>query len=402
MPPTDDTMWTEDRAARELLTFPRVVAGILTELLPETAALFDFDKIRIWPTVTLDFSGRQRIADSSWEIGLKDGQVVGISIEWQSAPDANMLWRMIDYATRPATLMSRQSRLGHPEGSTPFVFPIAIYTGGPRGTWNAPTEWRHVPAHQPDEFPPCHLVFGYPLICADDAKEYAGDNQRTARTLMTIAGTGEESATVACRRLLRRLEGEGDESLDLVADVLRFFKVIFVKRWPDSEIAKRLAHINTWRDVRSIGMEQKRMELEMTLTTFEREIAELKAEGRELGMTEGRQLGVIEGRELGMTEGRKLGITEGRELGMTEGRKLGVTEGRRLGVTEGRELGMTDGLRRLVKRKYGQSAWETVSAFMNATPSLSVTAEMFDWLLECSSADEFLAKLRAGNGITAS
>ncbi len=68
----------------------------------------------------------------------------------------------------------------------------------------------------------------------------------------------------------------------------------------------------------------------------------------------------------------------------------------------GRELGMTDGLRRLVKRKYGQLAWEAVSAFMNSAPSFSVTAEMFDWLLECSSADEFLAKLKAGNGIASS
>ncbi len=141
-------------------------------------------------------------------------------------------------------------------------------------------------------------------------------------------------------------------------------------------------------------MERKRMELEMTLTTFEREIAELEARG----VTKG----IARGRELGMTEGRKLGVTEGRQLGVIEGRELGMTEGRRLGVAEGRELGMTDSLRRLVKRKYGQSAWETVSAFMNSTPRFSVTAEMFDWLLECSSANEFLAKLRAGNGITSS
>ncbi len=390
MPPTDDTMWTEDRAARELLTFPRVVASILTELLPEAAAFFDFDKMQIRPTVTLDSSGKERIADSSWEIALKTGQVVGIPIEWQSTPNSNMLWRMIEYATRLAALMSRQSRLGHPEGSTPYVFPIVIYTGGPRGTWNAPTEWRHQPADQPDQFPPRHLAFGYPLICADDAKDYAGDNPRTARTLMTIAGTGETATTMACRRLLRRLEGEGDDSLDLVAAVLRFFKVIVVKRWPDSEIAKRLAHINTWRDVRSISTEQKRMELEMTLTTFEREIAELEARG------------VAKGRELGMTEGHRLGVTEGRKLGVTEGHKLGVTEGHKLGVTEGHKLGMTDSIRRLLKRKYGQSAWEKVSAIMNSAPSFSVTAEMFDWLLECSSADEFLAKLKADNGVTRS
>ncbi len=61
---------------------------------------------------------------------------------------------------------------------------------------------------------------------------------------------------------------------------------------------------------------------------------------------------------------------------------------------------MTESLRRLVKRKYGQSAWDKVSAFMNSAPSLTVRAEMFDWLLECSSVDEFLAKLRASNGIT--
>ncbi len=341
-----------------------------TELLPETAALFDFDKMQIRPTVTLDSSGRERIADSAWEIALNDGQVIGISIEWQSAPDANMLWRMIEYVTRLAGLMSRQSRLGHPEGSTPYVLPLVIYTGGPRGTWNAPTEWRHLPARQPDEFPPCHFAFGYPLICADDANDYAGDNPGTARTLMTVAGTGEESATVACRRLLRRLEGEGDDSLDLVAAVLRFFKVIVVKTWPDSEIAKRLAHINTWRDVRSISTEQKRMELEMTLTTFEREIAELKAEGR------------MEGHEVGMAKG--------------------MAKGREIGMAKGREIGMTESLRRLVKRKYGQSAWEAVSAFMSSAPSFSVTTELFDWLLECSSVDEFLAKLKAGNGITSS
>ncbi len=358
MPPTDDTMWTEDRAARELLTFPRVVAGILTELLPETAALFDFDQMQIRPTVTLDFSGRQRIADSSWEIALKDGQVVGISIEWQSTPDANMLCRMMDYATRLATLMSRQSRLGHPEGSTPFVFPIVIYTGGPRSTWNAPTEWRLKPVRQPDNFPPRNVAFGCALICADDVKDYDGDNPWIARTLMSIARAEEKVATVSCWTLLRELEDEGDDSLDLVAAVLRYFKVIVAKRWPDSEIAKRLAHITTWRDVKSISMEQKRMELEMAWAAFERQIAELEAKGR----------------------------TEGHELGFTEGRKVGMTES----------------LRRLVKRKYGQSAWEAVSAFMSSAPSFSVTAEMFDWLLECSSPDEFLAKLRAGNGIASS
>ncbi len=265
-------MWTEDRAARELLTFPRVVAGIVTELLPETAARFDFDKMKIFPTVTLDSSGGERTADTSWEIALEDGDAVGVLIEWQSTPDSKMLLRMSEYATRLATLMARQSSRRYPDGSTPYVFLIVIYTGGPRSSWNAPTEWR----------------------------------------------------------------------------------LIVVKRWPESEIAKRLAHIDTWRDVRSIGTEQKRMELEMTLTTFEREIAELKAEGRR--------------------------------------------EGHELGLAKGRQLGMTDSLRRLVKRKYGQSAWERVSAFMQAAPSASVTPEMFDWLLECSSVEEFMGRMGASNG----
>ncbi len=224
MPPTDDTMWTEDRAARELLTFPRVVAGFLTELLPETAAQFDFDKMQIRPTVTLDSSGKERIADSSWEIALKDGRVVGIPIEWQSTPDANMLWRMIEYATRLGTLMSRQSRLGHPEGSTPYVFPIVIYTGGPRGTWSAPTEWRHQPADEPDQFPPRHLAFGYPLICADDAKEYAGDDPRTARTHADdhcgYGGDGDDGGVsevaAPTRRRGRRQPGLGGGRLEVL------------------------------------------------------------------------------------------------------------------------------------------------------------------------------------------
>ncbi len=71
-------------------------------------------------------------------------------------------------------------------------------------------------------------------------------------------------------------------------------------------------------------MERKRMELEMTLTTFEREIAELEARG------------VAKGRELGMNEGRELGMNEGREIGLTEGRKLGMTDSlRRLVPTSG-------------------------------------------------------------------
>ena len=274
-----------------------------------------------------------------------------------------MLLRMSEYATRMATLMGRQSSRRYPDGSMPYVFLIVIYTGGPRSSWNAPTEWRLKPARQPEGLRLLLIAVGYDLLCADDAKEYTGENPGIARTLMTIAGTGEAAAKVACRRLLRRLEDEGAASLDLVAAVLRFFKVIVVKRWPESEIAQRLAHIDTWRDVRSIGTEQKRMELEMTLTTFEREIAELKAEGR------------MEGHELGMTKGHELGMAKGRQLGMT------------------------DSLRRLVKRKYGQSAWERVSAFMQAAPSASVTPEMFDWLLECSSVEEFMGRMRASNGV---
>ncbi len=351
-------MWTEDRAARELLTFPRVVAGILTELLPETATRLDFDKMKIFPTVTLDSSGGERTADSSWEIALEDGDAVGVLIEWQSTPDSKMLLRMSEYATRMATLMGRQSSRRYPDGSMPYVFLIVIYTGGPRSSWNAPTEWRLKPARQPEGLRLLLIAVGYDLLCADDAKEYTGENPGIARTLMTIAGTGEAAATVACRRLLRRLEGEGDDSLDLVAAVLRFFKVIIVKRWPESEIAQRLAHIDTWRDVRSISTEQKRMELEMTLTTFEREIAELKAEGR--------------------------------------------MEGHELGLAKGRQLGMTESLRRLVKRKYGQTAWATVSAFMKGTPGVSVRAEMFDWLWECSSVEEFMDRMRASNGASSS
>ncbi len=44
-------------------------------------------------------------------------------------------------------------------------------------------------------------------------------------------------------------------------------------------MAKRLAHIDTWRDVGSISMEEKEKEPKMAWAAFERRIAELEARG---------------------------------------------------------------------------------------------------------------------------
>ncbi len=342
--------WTEDKAMRELLSFRRVVGSVMREFLPEQARFVNLNELVAHPTVTLGTSGAERRSDSAWVAPLKKrGEMIGLAIESQSTPDPKMLERTLEYSSRLASQMRRDAGSERIGGRMPYVIPVVIYTGGSKGPWSAMTEWHGEPFDLPREMGIPYLAFFYFLICAADYEDYEGTDPGIALAMMIILAAGRDVALLACASVLRRLMEEGEAGRDLAFTIKMLFTVVALKKWGSWDFTSELVDLTASSgDVRSTDSELKRRELEMAWPGFERQIAEFEARGERLGLARAK----------------------------------------------------TEVLKRLVERKFGESAWATASGFIKDSPGSSVAIEMFDWVLDCPSADEFLEKVSRSNGIT--
>ena len=72
----------------------------------------------------------------------------------------------------------------------------------------------------------------------------------------------------------------------------------------------------------------------------------------------------------------------------------GLKQGLKQGRQEGQQEGQLELLLRLVRRRFGDAVADTVRAGVAAMRDPSVLNELADWLLDCDSADAFLARLK--------
>ena len=73
-----------------------------------------------------------------------------------------------------------------------------------------------------------------------------------------------------------------------------------------------------------------------------------------------------------------------------QGLKKGLKQGRQ----EGQQEGQLELLLRLVRRRFGDAVADTVRAGVAAMRDPSALNELADWLLDCDTAEAFLARLK--------
>ena len=89
-------------------------------------------------------------------------------------------------------------------------------------------------------------------------------------------------------------------------------------------------------------------------------------------------------------QGLKKGLKQGRQ----ESQQKALQQGRQEGRQEGRQQGQLEFLLRLVRRRFGDAVAETVRTGIAAMRDPNTLDELGDWLLDCDSADAFLARLK--------
>ena len=110
--------------------------------------------------------------------------------------------------------------------------------------------------------------------------------------------------------------------------------------------------------LRSRGMSSEELEeattMQTVVTAFERSLDEIRQEGRR--------------------QGREQGIRQGREQGM--------------------ELGRVSVLRQLAARKFGRAVADELVRLLDRTPDAECVARATEALLDCDTAEDFLAKMQ--------
>ncbi len=90
-----------------------------------------------------------------------------------------------------------------------------------------------------------------------------------------------------------------------------------------------------------------------------------------------------------LEQGRAQGIEQGRAEGVEQGRAQGIEQGRH----EERAL-----LCRQAGRKFDAAAAEGLAAALAGVTDPDRLARVGDWIIECATASELLARVRGDNG----
>ena len=94
-----------------------------------------------------------------------------------------------------------------------------------------------------------------------------------------------------------------------------------------------------------------------------------------------------------LEQGRAQGIEQGRAQGIEQGRAQGIEQGIEQVRHEERAL-----LCRLAARKFDAGAAEGLAAALTGVTDPDRLARVGDWIIECASASDLLARVRGDNG----
>ena len=339
-----------DPAYKLIFSRPRMVRDLLDGFAARGwSGELDFDTLAPLPASFVSRDLRQRHGDLVWRIRFRDDRwlYLVLLLEFQATVDSAMAARMLTYS---ALLYQRLDADGafREHGALPPVLPVVFYNG--RQRWTAPVEMTDLIAVARGGLAPYQPSQRYYLL--DGARMSDAD---LPRDNLVSALIGLEKTRDAAR--LR-------EALASLIDLLRAQR--------DDHLTQAFA---TWlrHGLRLAGRlpaggREPLAQLQETQTMLEENVREWTREWLEQGIEQG--------------------IEQGRAQGVEQGRAQGVEQGR----DEERAL-----LCRQAARKFDAAAGEKLAAALAGVADPERLGRVGDWIIECATASELLARVR-GDG----
>ena len=337
-------MPTDDPAYKRLFSCPDMVRDLLEGFAARGwSGALDFDELTPLSADYVSEDLQRRHGDLVWKVRFRDRWLyLMLLLEFQTTVERTMAVRMLAYTALLYQRLIAEGELGE-DGALPPVLPVVVYNG--RRPWTAAEDVSElVKSSDPvlARYQPSQRYFlldegraagaGLPrdnLVSALIALETNRDRTRLPGLLGTLIGL-----------LRERKDGELAQAFRAwVAQVLlprRF-------RGTPPESLPRLEEVRTM--------------LEETVREW---TADWVAEGREQGLEQGREQGLEQGREQGLEQGR----------------------------AEERAL-----LCRLAARKFDAATAQRLSAALADVADADRLAEVGDWIIECGTAAELLARV---------
>ena len=334
-----------DAIYKELYSLPDAVEGLVRALAPRRARRVDFASLSRLSADYVTSEQAPRYGDMLWECRLRDRTVVLIVIEFQSTVDHDMPLRLFEYAARALREWTRPRGLAA-GNRIPLVLPLLVYSG--KRPWTAPATLEALRPTTDPEWVAGQPEFQYLLL-----EERPGGtsplpkNNLVAELARLVRARHEDEAVQVMRRLRDWVADNEGGALDR-ALAARVRLLAMDLQWP------RARHLESARTMKEV--------MEM-----------IKPTGHWASYW----------------------YEDGEEKGIEKGRNQGIEEGRNQGFEEGRVML----LRQQINRKFGAgTVRELFEASDLALDSARVDA-LANAVVDCESAEEFLA--RVGNGVAA-
>ena len=339
-------MAKHDAAWKLLFSFPEMVRDLLAGFVPPGwVSDLDLSALVREPESRIGEDLSERLQDRVWRVRIRgQPRVVLVLLEFQSTVDRTMALRMLDYTADMYRDLLRESR----PRRLPAVLPIVLYHG--KRPWRAREEVAEL-ADPPTAFrAPYQPSQRYFLL---DVGGYAGplpQEPNLMAELIRLAHADSEDTVMAILTAL----ATGPSSSDRV-DLLRAFGV-----WYEQA--------------------RKRHGLPEVQWPVPDELNEGETMPNEL-MTQR------------VNEWKERQIEKWTAPRVERSRMEGRTEGRMEGRVEGRTEGQAEVVRRQAARKFGAETAERLAGRLADVTDPERTAEVGEWLLECESGEELLARV---------
>ena len=337
---------------------------------PALADQLDFDTATALDKEHLTIEGRARLQDRIVRVEKKTGKLrngrrpyVLVLFEFQSSVDADMVWRMREYAYL-AEASLRQTGAVRAEGAVPDMLPVVVHNG--ERPWRASAAWGGL-LTGPGADGTAGLPAPIPIYATVDVRSLA-DRSAVAGRLPP----GSRLAALA-----------GLETADAKALPALLVEAFSRHPGPDAAGFRRGLHLRVGAVLERVGAKH----CLPSLDECERMLAGKRGENMTAML------------DATMARWAEAKVAEGLERGMAQGVERGLAQGVERGVAQGR-LAL---LRRQAEKRFGTDAAQRLSTLLEGVTDTPLLDDAGVRLMECDSGAELLAWLReivpaGGNG----
>ena len=297
----------------------------------------------------------RRLGDCVWRIRLRGGGTLIVLIEFQRKLDRLMPVRLNTYSSLLVEDLDKRGELDRgPKGRIlPLVRPVVLYNG--QRPWRSPLRLSALTPDGKGNWPEMTLLDMGRMAVED----LPAGNAVTAQVEALQGGLARD-ADGLLERMAIRLGGPENRALRSA-----FAEWVWHSVAPD------------------LGADAALLEPELTRIIELGEVREVKT------------LMMKSMVDHWLAEGEERGIKRGEARGMKRGMERGEARGMKRGMERGEARARADERRRLCRqagRKFGDQAAERLSALIRGVTDPERLAEVGDWIIDCGTEAEFLAK----------